>query len=312
MYGDSVEALNTPSTEESTNILLKSADEWPDSTGVFESAPYLDAYHSSGLFSLTNYLTSFVATSTCRNVGLCSAAEEVTVRTFGLVHFPNREIKEDSFWSSLGGSFALLMILALLYPISNVIKSLVSEKESRLKEGMLMMSLESSVLAASWVFHFALIFLPLAGVLTLAGQGLFLYSDNIFIFLYYVAFFSSSMAYSFLVSTLFSRAKSASILGTFAFFMGYFVYIGLEGSAEVSRSELLMACLHPAAAFTYGTLGFMEYEDARVGITADTWTTSSQYEISFADTLLMQLVNSLYMGFLAWYLGQVRPNFLQT
>jgi hypothetical protein len=83
------------------------------------------------------------------------------------------------------------------------------------------------------------------------------YSSKIYIFLYFLSFFTASMAYSFLVSAVFSRAKSASILGTFAFFMGYFVYIGLEGAGDVGRSDLMMACLHPAAAFTYGTLAFM-------------------------------------------------------
>jgi ABC-type Na+ transport system ATPase subunit NatA len=68
---------------------------------------------------------------------------------------------------------------------------------------------------------------------------------------------------------------------------------------------MLLACLHPASAFTYGTLAFMEYEDARIGVTANTWTTSSQYPISFADTLVMQLVNTLYLVFLSWYLSQV-------
>jgi ATP-binding cassette subfamily A (ABC1) protein 3 len=305
VWDDSVDGLSFPSTEDSTDILLKSAEEWPESDGVYDSEPYLNGYHSSGLFTLTNYVNSFISTQTCRSAGFCSSTEQVDVQTVGLIHFPNGEIKEDSFWSSIGPSFALLMILALLYPISNVIKSLVSEKESRLKEGMLMMSLESSVLAASWVFHFFLIFCPLAVILMVAGQGLFEYSENIYIFLYFMCFFMSSLAYSFLVSTLFSRAKSASILGTFVFFMGYFIYIGLDGSSALSRNDMMLACMHPASAFTFGTLAFMEYEDAQIGVTSTTWTTSNEYEISFADTLLMQVINTLYLSFLAWYLSQV-------
>ena len=303
-FGDFEDALYLPNTEEITNIFLKSATEWPINEGVYDSNPYMDSYVFNGLFSLTNYVNSFVSTEACRLQGMCSSSEDVDVRNIGMVHFPNVEIKEDSFWASVGSSFALLMILALLYPISNVIKSLVKEKESRLKEGMLMMSLESSVLAGAWIFHFFLIFCPLAVMLTFAGQGLFEYSDTIFIFLYFLCFFMASMAYSFLVSVLFSRAKSASIVGTFVYFMGYFIFIGLQGS-DVSKSEMMFACLHPASAFTYGTLAFMEYEDAQIGVTSDTWTTSTEYPISFADTLLMQLINTLYLGFLTWYLGQV-------
>jgi len=305
VWDGSEDANAFPSTEDTTNILLKSAWDWPEGDDVFDVMPYVEGYYTSGLFTLTNYINSFISTETCRSAGHCTDTENVDVFNVGLVHFPNIKIEEDSFWASLGPSFALLMILALLYPISNVIKSLVSEKESRLKEGMLMMSLESSVLAASWIFHFFLIFCPLAVILMLAGQGLFQYSENVFIFLYFMCFFMSSLAFSFLVSTLFSRAKSASILGTFAYFMGYFIYIGLESSSGLSRNDLMLACLHPASAFTFGTLAFMEYEDAQIGITSSTWTTSNEFEISFADTLLMQFINTLYLGFLAWYLSQV-------
>lgn len=39
--------------------------------------------------------------------------------------------------SALGPLFAILLIIAILYPLANVISSLVQEKESKLREGLL-------------------------------------------------------------------------------------------------------------------------------------------------------------------------------
>ena len=54
--------------------------------------------------------------------------------------------------------FAILVVIAVLYPVANVISALVKEKELRIKEGLKMMGLTGAVHTASWVFHFACIF----------------------------------------------------------------------------------------------------------------------------------------------------------
>ena len=46
------------------------------------------------------------------------------------------------------------MIISLLYPIANAIRALVQEKESKMKEGMMMMALRGDVHYLSWIVHF--------------------------------------------------------------------------------------------------------------------------------------------------------------
>ena len=41
--------------------------------------------------------------------------------------------------------------------------------------------------------------------------------------------------------------------------MGFLIYTGLQ-NAQPTRNQILGACLHPAAAFTFGTLAFTEWE----------------------------------------------------
>ena len=55
--------------------------------------------------------------------------------------FPNPKDVQDQFWANIGFSFALVIIIGVLYPLANIIKALVQEKESKIREGMMMMAL---------------------------------------------------------------------------------------------------------------------------------------------------------------------------
>jgi len=106
---------------------------------------------------------------------------------------------------------------------------------------------------------------------------------------------------------LFTRARTAAIVGCLVFFAGFFIYVGLQ-SGTTSRSSILAGCLHPAAAFTYGTLAFTEYEDAQIGITSNTWNVSNTYAITFQDTINMMFIDAIWLGALSWYLDKIWPS----
>lgn len=288
--------------------ILKTPDQEPQDDSSFGSGPYLETYLSFNYFTLSDSVNSFINTMACRNVGLCNSTESVEVHVAGAADFPNVKELISGFWGQIGDFFALLMIIALLYPLSNNIKSLVVEKETRVREGFMIMSLRGDALWASWMIHFLALVIPLAIALTIIGTLLFIYSDVIYIFLYFFMFLLASTSYTILISVMFSKSKSASIVGCLLFFGGYFVYIGLSSNTLISRGQLMLACLHPATAFTYGTLAFREYEDSKIGVTEYTYDETSTYKITFADTITMQAVNFFWLLVLAWYLAEVWPS----
>jgi ATP-binding cassette, subfamily A (ABC1), member 3 len=227
-----------------------------------DSSSYLSGYLNLGIYTIFDNVNSFIASSTLctttKNTNEnCPFIDPVSINTLGTAEFPNVATLTQGFWSVVGYLFALLIIISLLLPLANVIKSLVQEKETKLREGMMMMSLRSDVLWLTWIMHFMLLFLPLSIILTLAGQMLFTYSSPAYIFIYFLVFFISATSYAILVSNFFSNSRTAAIVGCLVFFMGFFIYIGLMNS-KPSRSSILAACLHPAAAFTYGTDAFIE------------------------------------------------------
>lgn len=289
------------------NQMMTNSDVSVDSDGDPLEDTYLDTYSRNGFLAIQDMVHSFITTTTCRSSGACGPTDVATIKTTGTVKFPNPSVTTSGFWGYFGSTFALVMILALLYPISNTIRALVHEKETKFREGMLMMSLRQDALWTSWLIHFLALYIPLAIIMMLVGQLVMVNSNTSYIFGYFMLYLLPSLSYAFLLSVMFSNSKAASIVGTLLYFMGYFIYIGLENSSP-SRSQVILACLHPSAAFTFATMAIAEWENVNIGITDITWDKSETNVFTFKDTVTMQLINTAYLFVLGWYLLQVWPS----
>ena len=217
---------------------------------------FLGNYVNAGSLTLTNAINSFIGTQTCRLSDVCTDNEDVKLWMYGGAQFPNPKNSENGFWGAVGNSFNILMIMTLLYPISNMIKVLVTEKETKIREGMAMMSMRSDALWISWIIDFVCLLLPLSILLTIAGSSLFQYSMKGYIFLYFFVFFLASMSYAIFISIFFSKARTAAIMGSLIFFCGWFIHLGMTLTStwalDTPKGVILFASLHPATAFCFG------------------------------------------------------------
>jgi ATP-binding cassette subfamily A (ABC1) protein 3 len=202
-----------------------------------------------------------------------------------------------------------------------MIRPRVVEKETKIKEGMKMMSLDNGALVLSWVFHFGITYWVIAIGVTALSSQLFVYSDSTIIFMYFFFFVNATLSFCYWLSTLFSRSKTASIVGVMCecacppphplpslpppltpssvFFGGYIINTGIENSGQ--WMYFAIASLHPVAAFTIGLNGFVEYEDTQVGVTFFTWdATSSAHAFTFKDCVTMLGFDIFFWGFMTW------------
>ncbi len=289
---------------------VRSQEDYPE-ISYGNSQPFDQHWTSNGFIPLTNAVNSYISSKACVDSGTCSDINSDPYQTtnLGAASFPNEEYETTGFWAAIGSTFSLWMIIVLLYPISNSISQLVREKESKLREGMMMMALRGDAYWVSWWFNFVSLFLPLSLILTLVGSSLFYYSDFWLIFAYFFVFFLSAVAYAIFISTFFTNSRTASIVGSLVFFGGFFVYVGL---VNPTNSTIIAACLHPATAFTFATLAFAEYEDTAIGVTSYTWNTSNDYNVTFQECLNMLFFDSLIMLTLAWYFDKVWPSDIGT
>jgi ATP-binding cassette subfamily A (ABC1) protein 3 len=277
-------------------------------SGFGNVSPYYLSYVEDGYVPLTNEVNTFIATKTCVDAaaGCTSMTDYFEYEMSQSNPFPSPAYSTNGFWGALGSLFSLLMIVVLLYPLANVISVLVREKEAKLREGMKMMALKSEVLWLSWWFNFIALFAPLSLLLTLVGRKLFEASDNQLVFLYFFVFFLSSTSYAIFMSTFFTNSRTAAIVGSLVFFAGFFIYVGLQGSTD--RTTIMIGCLHPATAFTFISLAYVEYEDSGMGVTYYTWNDSENNVITFRDCLNMMFIDAIYLCVLTWYMDNIWPS----
>ncbi len=112
------------------------------------------------------------------------------------------------------------------------VKLLVEEKESRIKEAMKMMGLHESILFASWLSTYIIIFAVVAALITAVTAGsVYKYSDKGLIFLYFFLFGISVFCFCYLLSVFFTRARIASTIAALVFLGAFFPYYAVFNQA---------------------------------------------------------------------------------
>ncbi|XP_068659362.1 ABC transporter A family member 1 isoform X2 [Aristolochia californica] len=220
--------------------------------------------------------------------------------------FPTRAYTDDEFQSIIKTVMGVLYLLGFLYPISRLISFTVFEKEQKIKEGLHMMGLRDETFYLSWLITYSVQFAISSAIITVCSMGsLFMYSDKSVVFIYFFSFGLSAIMLSFLISTFFSRAKTAVAVGTLSFLGAFFPYYTVNDPAVPMVSKVLASLLSPTA-FALGTVNFADYERAHVGLRwSNIWQASSG--VNFLVCLLMMYLDTIiYCGF-GLYLDKVLP-----
>lgn len=108
---------------------------------------------------------------------------------------------------------------------------------------MKMMGLTDGVYNLSWLITTLLQMTLVSVLITLVTAGsVFEYSNKLYVFLYFEAFSLAVVNMCFLLSTFFSRSKSASLLGPMIFFASFFPYyagelLGLEACIDIGLAD---------------------------------------------------------------------------
>ncbi|XP_075638015.1 ABC transporter A family member 1 isoform X2 [Castanea sativa] len=169
-----------------------------------------------------------------------------------------------------------------------------------------MMGLKDGIFHLSWFITYALQFAISSGIITACTMGsLFKYSDKSVVFMYFFVFGLSAIMLSFLISTFFTRAKTAVAVGTLSFLGAYFPYYTVNDQAIPMILKVLASLLSPTA-FALGSINFADYERAHVGLRwSNIWRASSG--VNFLVCLLMMLVDALLYCAIGLYLDKVLP-----
>ena len=191
----------------------------------------------------------------------------------------------------------------MLYAVAMSIKYITSEKESRQKELLKMMSVVETDIEYSWFVTFMLFNLISATVASMVSWFLFPGSSYGLLWIFWIACLTSMSLFSMALAATTSKATKGILLGLLVYLMGFFFFLVLD-----SNSNRNFTTLHPVTTFCYGikVLGYLA--DAEVGLTRETmyWTTfGTTYSLA---TVLLWFAKSMALWiFLTFYLNRVIP-----
>lgn len=267
--------------------------------------------------SLTDAAT-FLATWNCSNSLDSNSAQALTdLNNFLQSHvlfpqrvrvapFPASSYTSDSFYSFVQSVFALVFVMSFFFPSFFLIRGLVVEKETRVREGVRMMGMNDLPLYGAWYIIYAAIFLVIALCVAITcAATMFSHCDGGILILYFWLFGLSSTALCFALSTLFSRAKLASIVGAVIFIATFFPYFSVNDPLKDPSIKSAASLCSPVA-FGLALDIIATLESNGVGVTwANVGSTVNNY--SFGTALLFLALDTVLYTILGWYLNLVFP-----
>lgn len=246
-----------------------------------------------------------------------SAQQLLQQLTVTVKRFPYPPFISDPFLVAIQYQLPLLLLLSFTYASLTIIRAVVQEKERKLKEYMRMLGLDSWLHWSAWFLMFFLVLLVVVSFMTLlfcvkvkTGVAVLTNSDPSLVLAFLLCFATSSISFSFMVSTFFSKANMAAAIGGFLYFFTYTPYFFVAPRYNwMALSQKLLSCLLSNVAMAMGAQLIGKFEAKGTGIQ---WRdllspVSVDDDFCFGHVLGLLLLDSVLYGLVTWYVEAVFP-----
>uniref|UniRef100_H0VCA2 ATP binding cassette subfamily A member 3 n=1 Tax=Cavia porcellus TaxID=10141 RepID=H0VCA2_CAVPO len=231
--------------------------------------------------------------------------------------FPFPPFISDPFLVAIQYQLPLLLMLSFTYTSLTIIRAVVQEKERKLKEYMRMMGLSSWLHWSAWFLMFFLFLLIAVSFMTLLfcvkvkkDVAVLSRSDPSLVLVFLLCFAISSISFSFMVSTFFSKANMAAAVGGFLYFFTYIPYFFVAPHYNwMTLSQKLLSCLLSNVAMAMGAQLIGKFEAKGTGIQWQNLLSPVNVDddFCFGQVLGMLLLDSVLYGLVTWYMEAVFP-----
>ena len=293
-----------------TNPITEKGDRLGENVNIFNMdfyPPYDDLVIAPTSDLEDFYRYGFLSLMEFTNNYFLSKKSESSSMTASFYPMRFDDYSEDYFLIGLGYTLVFFLEFSFMIPALRMLSAIVQDKETRTKEIMMMMGLKGSAYWCSWISFYFIVYTFNCVVITIiiTGMNVFTYSNPGLIFLYFWLFGLSCLAFSVLMSTFFSKSRSAVLVGIPIFLGSYFVGFAVDDPL-MSTNEKAGTALLPCVAFSLGTKVITSLETGQMGMNVD----NPEYLVgNFSHGLYfaMILIDIFYMSVLAAYLEAVWP-----
>uniref|UniRef100_A0A3Q2ZB20 ATP-binding cassette, sub-family A (ABC1), member 4a n=1 Tax=Kryptolebias marmoratus TaxID=37003 RepID=A0A3Q2ZB20_KRYMA len=218
----------------------------------------------------------------------------------------------DDFMLTLNRCFPVFMVLAWVYSVSMIVKSIVLEKELRLKETLKTMGVTNGVIWSTWFTDSFFMMGTSTALLTaiIMGGRVLNYSNPVILFLFLLTFTTATIMQCFLLSVFFNQANLAAACSGIVYFSLYLPHIFcFTWQDRITKDTKILQSLLSQVAFGFGTEYLSRYEEQGMGLQWDNIQTSPLEgdEFSFLTSMCMMGLDTVLYAVLAWYLDNVFP-----
>lgn len=272
-------------------------------------------YYLSGFLTLQKTLEefSFSQASSVLSAAMNSSSSDLTschlpnsLRWWSMP-MPTSQYNINLFFASYDHLMALVITAGFLYPMSRLVKSIVEEKELRIKETLFILGVKQWAYISSWILVACIVFLFASAFLSLMIHfSILVFSSLGYIFALVGLFSSATLGFSLFIASFFFKSKTASLVGPMAFFATispYLLFL-MSDQNEYTLAKKFSSLL-PCTAFSLGFQILATYELGEVGVSS--WN-ASEGSYSFNTSLGFLAFDTMFYIVLAWYFNQVVPS----
>ncbi|GFO31427.1 ATP-binding cassette sub-family a member 5, partial [Plakobranchus ocellatus] len=310
-YGNDVNAyairMNSeklPSTSIAFHPNKGSCRKEKDGTDTFNCPA--NQYMSSGFALLQMALENVLM----KNLGLSSP--DPKARSLRVQMMDKKEYSPDS--SSIQTTSSIYFVISFTFMVSQLTVRIVSEKEKKIKEGMMMMGLRSSAFWLSWtIVYMALVFFTTCLITIIILASNFFRQSNIFIlFLAFLLYGGSFVCFAFMITPFFNKAKTAGSVAGMSTILLSCLYLAFSQTrspnsydSNLDPALQWVMCLLSPVAFATFTDQALFLDIHLNGFGFDDSLTYGKFPL-YAP-LLMLFIDIIIYSVLTFYLDKVVP-----
>jgi ABC-2 family transporter protein len=252
-------------------------------------------YYLSGYLTLQRTINDFV---------MEQDGCDPQIDPFYSMPMPTAEYEQNVFFMHVGYLLGLVLVMAFLYPTSRLIQGLVEERETRMKETLLILGVRPWAHTASWILTTSVSFLFITMLMSIILRQMLVHQTFLVIWFWMGLFSMASMSFCFFLASFFSKAKLAAVIGPMALFASLlprFIFFGTNRYEAVGAKYI--ASILPGVALAFGADIMGDYEYGEQPVKDNLWVGT----YSFGSSLCFLLFDTVFYMVLAWYTEQIIP-----
>ncbi|KAK4312219.1 hypothetical protein Pmani_016341 [Petrolisthes manimaculis] len=272
----------------------------------------IPGYHDEGFLAIQHAVDMAVAQ-------YISGVDPRTYYVLELQRMPYPPYIDDTYLVALQAWLPFVLLVSYIYPAINIVKSVVYEKEKKLKESMKMMGLQNWLHWSAWFIKSFMFLATTTSLITILlcvhwqGSGslaVLSESDPSLVLVFLLLYTICAISFCFFLSTLFSKANSAAAVTGLVWFFIYVPYMILRPRySSLSQTSKLLLCLLPNTAMSLGCQLISMFEGIGLGIQ---WKlllkgVSPDDTFTFGHIFGMLLLDTISFALLTWYIEAVWP-----